>query len=330
MKGFDRMKKTAFVIMFLFCIMFLSSVSRAEKTYYIVSAGKEYKLPKSSYELLHNDRSGTLAKYIFTWYRIPIPKNRKYVLRVINRGIEDSESKASAQSGVSLVLKNKTLKMLTGDFARPEFYGYSQTVTWKSMNNKIIKPMADGRLKAKKSGTTTVFTLLDGRIYKCKASVTSRKEDNHINSTINSILYKGMKKREQIKEVHDWMISHIKYDYSGYLNGKVSKSSHTSEGALLKRKAVCDGYASAFKKFMDKLGIECHIVYGYASGNGTALPAAHAWNRVRLGGKWKYIDVTYDDPIVNGKNTNQIPFYDFFLKPRKKMNRTHTFVRFNL
>ena len=322
------MKKWFFLCWVLFIAVLFSIDGQAKKTYYVVANGKEYIMPKSAYDLLKNDRKGTAAEYVFRWYRIPVPKSRKYVLRSIDNGVPDSSTKDSEPHTVSLSLKDKSLKMLTGDVRKPEFYQNTIGITWMSMNKKIVKPVAGGSLKAKKSGDTTVFTIAGGKLYKCTVSVTSKSEDNRINSALRKMIKKGMKKRDKVRAVHNWMISHINYDYNSYLRGKVPKSAHTSEGALLKKSAVCDGYASAFSKFMDKLKIPNQIVYGYATGNGRR--ESHAWNRVKLKGKWKYIDVTYDDPIVNGSNKNKTPYYDFFLKPRKKMNRTHTIVRFNL
>lgn len=54
--------------------------------------------------------------------------------------------------------------------------------------------------------------------------------------------------------------------------------------------AVCQGYASTFKAFMDALGIECEYVKGLGNGG------PHGWNRVKVNGEDYYIDVTWDDP----------------------------------
>ena len=82
--------------------------------------------------------------------------------------------------------------------------------------------------------------------------------------------------------------------------------------------AVCDGYAYAFQKIMKHLHIPCRFVVGRSGKIG------HGWNMVKLEGKWYHIDVTFDDPIVNGSDANTIPRYKYFLKSTSVMRRTHT------
>lgn len=66
---------------------------------------------------------------------------------------------------------------------------------------------------------------------------------------------------------------------------------------------------------MEVLEIPCQIIIG--KGNGEA----HAWNIVKIEGKWYQIDVTWDDPVPD------IPErigYDYFLIPDKIMRENHT------
>ena len=102
--------------------------------------------------------------------------------------------------------------------------------------------------------------------------------------------------------------------------GYVPSVSHTAKGALLKKVAVCDGYSHAFQMVMRKLKIPCRFVTGSSGSVG------HAWNMVKLSGKWYHIDVTFDDPIINGTNTNKKPYYRYFLKSSSVMKKTHHFT----
>ncbi|MBQ8350617.1 MAG: hypothetical protein IJY20_01055 [Clostridia bacterium] len=69
---------------------------------------------------------------------------------------------------------------------------------------------------------------------------------------------------------------------------------HHAAGALLDCRAVCDGYAKAFKLLCDAYAIPCLVVPGTATQNGKQEP--HAWNYVQMGdGKWYAMDVTWDD-----------------------------------
>lgn len=87
----------------------------------------------------------------------------------------------------------------------------------------------------------------------------------------------------------------------------------TSYGALVNGKAVCEGYARAFKCAMDKLGIECVIVHGYAQSNDGLEP--HAWNYVRFKGSWYAVDTTWNDSSRSGK--------EYLLLGEKTMSSEH-------
>ncbi len=60
--------------------------------------------------------------------------------------------------------------------------------------------------------------------------------------------------------------------------------------ALVNGQTVCAGYAHAFQYMMQKMGIPCAFVVGYAG-------EKHAWNVLELDGKYYAMDVTWDDPI---------------------------------
>ncbi len=105
----------------------------------------------------------------------------------------------------------------------------------------------------------------------------------------------------KIKAVHDYLAKNIKYDKS--------LSKRTLYDALVGKRSVCDGYAHAFYKIMNDVGVPCRIMTG--TGNG----GAHAWNTVYLAGKWYFIDVTWDSNGYEQVGTSHL--YDYFLKSWK-------------
>lgn len=94
---------------------------------------------------------------------------------------------------------------------------------------------------------------------------------------------------EKIITIHDYLCLTIEYPQSDLINNRVSDDAHTIKGAVIDKIAVCDGYSTAFQYVMEKLGIDCTLVTG--TGNG----GSHAWNQVKLDGKWYLIDVSWDD-----------------------------------
>ena len=98
---------------------------------------------------------------------------------------------------------------------------------------------------------------------------------------------------EKIRYIHDYIVNNCVYDVSDS-----SLNSHNMYGALVDGKAVCEGYANAFLYLCRVAQIECLSVKGDFNGfNGTQ---AHMWTMVKLENEWYHIDVTADDPIVNG------------------------------
>ena len=129
---------------------------------------------------------------------------------------------------------------------------------------------------------------------------------------------KGYSNYEQIKYVHNWLIDNLEYDTT-YKQTDI----HNVYGALVNRKVVCEGYARAFKYILDGLDIENILVSGTAT-NSNNSTESHAWNYVKLDGKWYAIDVTWDDPIIKGggRLTDKLR-YKNFLKGKDEFLSNH-------
>lgn len=123
---------------------------------------------------------------------------------------------------------------------------------------------------------------------------------------------------QKIKKVHDLLVSNLSYEQT--LTGANIRNIY---GALCEREVVCEGYAKAYKYLLDQIGIENIIVVGYGS-NSAGSREEHAWNYVKLEGNWYAVDVTWDDPIIQGggklKNKDK---YKYFLKGAQNFNDTH-------
>ena len=140
---------------------------------------------------------------------------------------------------------------------------------------------------------------------------------NTINSILNSIIKPGMTETEKIRTVHNWIVCNTTYNDKYYDRG--DSFNHVSN--LLKNKTgVCQGYSVTFYIFMKQMGIPCTLVMGNTD------DVSHAWNAVKLDGNWYYIDVTWDDPVVNG--TSNYPggdniSYEYLLCTYNHISMTH-------
>ena len=120
---------------------------------------------------------------------------------------------------------------------------------------------------------------------------------------------------EQLLYVHDWLTTHNEYNTAAPASAATAgtNSSYfpwsplaalTDEG-----QPVCEGYSKAFKLVCDELGIPCLLIVGYGNGGD------HMWNYVQLNGQWYAVDVTFDDPTVNGAwgNVSGYETHSYFL-----------------
>jgi transglutaminase/protease-like cytokinesis protein 3 len=110
---------------------------------------------------------------------------------------------------------------------------------------------------------------------------------------------------ETVKRLHDWVADNIAYDAPSFLSGKLPDQGY--EAVLKTKLAVCEGYATLFKKLCDTAGIPCALVAGYSRGYGATLfapedPTAsnHAWNLVQIDHQSYLIDTTWDAGVLDG------------------------------
>lgn len=126
----------------------------------------------------------------------------------------------------------------------------------------------------------------------------------------------------KVKTVHDWMVRNTVYDYVNVQNNTLSKVSYTAYGALVRKSAVCQGYALAFEKVMQEVNIPCVTV--------VSDDLHHAWNMVNIDGEWYHVDVTRDDPVPDMKDYVS---YDYFLlsdaqmQAQTEMDKIHWVIR---
>jgi hypothetical protein len=118
------------------------------------------------------------------------------------------------------------------------------------------------------------------------ASVERQIKDkiNAISSTISSADLVEME-----YAIHDWLVANVTFEHKDMNYHKA----HSAVGALLHGRAVCEGYAMAFKLLCDSVGISNIVVYGTAI-NLAGKRENHAWNIVKINDKCYHIDVTWD------------------------------------
>ena len=97
----------------------------------------------------------------------------------------------------------------------------------------------------------------------------------------------GMSDFEKEKAVYDWMTSSLQYD-SGALTviPSTQEDCDNPYGVLKYHNAVCVGYATTFRMFMQMMDIECMVEHN--------TEKYHSWDLVKIDGDW-YITDIYSD-----------------------------------
>lgn len=93
--------------------------------------------------------------------------------------------------------------------------------------------------------------------------------------------------RERARALYDCLVSETEYTEEA-LYDSAMKQEHTAFGAVVNKKAVCDGIALAYKYLLDRCGIRCIPIPGNSEG------APHVWNTVFWDGGWHECDPTWD------------------------------------
>ena len=180
-----------------------------------------------------------------------------------------------------------------------------------NLQNKACTVSNDGLVTANAEGTTEVWAKYNDALYRCVINVNNKMDTDLENKVVEiADKFRHLSDVDKVMAVHDYLIDHIEYADSHIVR--------RAYGALIERKAVCQGYAQAFQKILSNLNIEGHTVIGYNIPAAAAEPVLHEWNRVKLDGKWYYIDLTWDDtPWVTHKN------YKHFLINTPMLGKDH-------
>ena len=147
------------------------------------------------------------------------------------------------------------------------------------------------------NGTTCKLTFSYAMTYYTTADE-EEEVDAKVQEVISSLALDGKNEYGKIKSIYDYICEHVVYDYE-HLSDTSYKTQFTAYGALIDGTSVCQGYAVLFYRLALEAGIDARVIIGESYGEG------HAWNIVRIGEKYYYLDSTWD-----AGNT----FYRYFLK----------------
>ena len=134
--------------------------------------------------------------------------------------------------------------------------------------------------------TTWSHGQIDVEVSKMYESKQIHEMNDKINDILDEIITDDMKLEDKILKVHDYIIDETTYDVDSVTNGD-------AYNLIMNHKAKCSGYADIMAIILNKFGVKNYRV---ASNN-------HIWNAAYIDNKWYHIDLTWDDPVVEGNTT---------------------------
>lgn len=108
---------------------------------------------------------------------------------------------------------------------------------------------------------------------------------------------------------HDFVIKSCEYESNFHDS---DSEPYTAYGALVSKRAVCQGYTKAFQLLLSKVGINSINI------SGVSEKQNHIWNAVFIENDWYYVDITWNDNNMHNLS------YDYFNITTKQLKKDHT------
>ena len=123
---------------------------------------------------------------------------------------------------------------------------------------------------------------------------------------------------EKVRIVYTYVIDHTQY--------QTGEDDQSIAGVFWKKSAVCAGYAGAVQYLLERLDIPCIYVDGSTKGS----TEGHAWDIVKIGQEYYYVDATNGDQpdFLNGDaaqlEENKTIIYDYLCPFPEEYEKTYT------
>lgn len=123
---------------------------------------------------------------------------------------------------------------------------------------------------------------------------------------------------EKVRIVYTYVIDHTQY--------QTGEDDQSIAGVFWKKSAVCAGYAGAVQYLLERLNIPCIYVDGSTKGS----TEGHAWDIVKIGQEYYYVDATNGDQpdFLNGDaaqlEEHKTIIYDYLCPFPEEYERTYT------
>lgn len=117
---------------------------------------------------------------------------------------------------------------------------------------------------------------------------------------VKELIKPGMTDLEKELILHNYVVTHSRYDDLYTQKGIVTPDSASAYGTLIKGVSVCFGYSGAMQMLLNLSNIECQLV----------VTEKHVWNIVKIDGEYYHLDATWDDPIPDMGNHLTLKYFN--------------------
>lgn len=193
-----------------------------------------------------------------------------YAYDQIAEGVENSSSQIDVYDGVHKISLEEIQTVMDAygrDYTYHFWLGNSYSISYASQDD--------------------IRKILPSYILSGSALDQARDQFNAAAEEVLSGIQAGMTEYEKELYLHDTLAQRVSYVQAG--------NAHNAYGALVEGLAVCEGYAEAFQYLLHRAGIQSFLIEGASNPPSGGAQIPHAWNAVKIDGKFYQVDVTWDD-----------------------------------
>lgn len=132
----------------------------------------------------------------------------------------------------------------------------------------------------------------------------SIKYNGNLDELVSNLTKSFTAEHLKARSIYTWITANIDYDCVGLKGEK--KIVYKPLEVLSSKLTVCSGYSFLFQEMCSKANLECVVITGWSKSFKKQLRkinwknSNHAWNAVKLKGKWELIDVTWSSGHTKG------------------------------
>lgn len=121
---------------------------------------------------------------------------------------------------------------------------------------------------------------------------TTLEQEQELTAELNSVMdsfnfTESTSDYKKIETIYNYICENVTYDFDGH-DDSSNTFCHTAYAALMNKTAVCQGYATLLYRMLKSAGIDSRVITGVSGAE------SHAWNIVKIGELYYYLDSTWD------------------------------------